>query len=179
MYDCNRPLSARDAIPERSEAWDVPGNRSLSDAQRAAREAEIHRPFRRACAASIDAKRAAGAEPAIITVHSFTGVYNGATRDVELGLLHDADSRMADAMLPTAGRLTGLNVKRNAPYGPEDGVIHTLKIDAIAKGLPNIMIEVRNDLLRTTADVQSVGLGLEKALRIGLKAVDTNAQGAQ
>jgi predicted N-formylglutamate amidohydrolase len=42
-------------------------------------------------------------------------------------------------------------VRRNEPYGPADGVTHTLKEHGLANGLLNVMIEVRNDLIRDEA----------------------------
>jgi predicted N-formylglutamate amidohydrolase len=70
-------------------------------------------------------------------------------RDVEIGVLHDTDSRLADAMLDCAQAQTQNNVQRNEPYGPEHGVTHTLKEHAITQGHPNVMLEIRNDLIAT------------------------------
>jgi predicted N-formylglutamate amidohydrolase len=33
------------------------------------------------------------------------------------------------------------------PYGPKDGVLHTLNLLAAPRGLPHVMIEMRNDLI--------------------------------
>ena len=38
-------------------------------------------------------------------------------------------------------------MRRNDPYGPEDGVTHTLVEQGVRNGLQNVMVEVRNDLL--------------------------------
>ena len=84
-------------------------------------------------------------------MHSFTPVYFGKPRAVEIGILHDADTRLADAMLAAAGEKSLYDTRRNEPYGPEDGVTHTLKEHGLANGLPNVMIEVRNDLIKDEA----------------------------
>ncbi|SFJ82661.1 N-formylglutamate amidohydrolase [Jannaschia pohangensis] len=144
VYDCNRPPTAPDAMPARSEAYELPGNRDLSDAARQARVARYYTPFRDRLAAEV-ARRS---EAIVITVHSFTPVFHGVVRDVEIGILHDSDSRLADAMLQVAG---GHDVRRNVPYGPEDGVTHTLREHAIRHGHLNVMIEVRNDLIADAA----------------------------
>jgi predicted N-formylglutamate amidohydrolase len=52
-------------------------------------------------------------------------------------------------MLRLAPSHTNANVQRNAPYGPEHGVTHTLKEHAIKAELFNVMIEIRNDLIQT------------------------------
>ena len=49
--------------------------------------------------------------------------------------------------LPAFGRMKDIVVKRNEPYGPQDGVCHTLNLHAGARGLAYAMIEIRNDLI--------------------------------
>lgn len=145
VYDCNRPPEAPDAMPVRSETIDVPGNTDITTPDRAARVATYYRPFQSALAATI--KRTAS--PVIVTIHSFTPVFFGQSRRVEIGILHDSDARLADAMLDIASNHTPLNVQRNQPYGPEHGVTHTLKEHGLAHGHLNVMLEIRNDLIAT------------------------------
>ena len=141
IYDCNRPPEAPDAVLAFSEATAVPGNAGLSDAARRARAAAIHAPFHAALAAALDARPS----PVLVTVHSFTPVYLGRPRATEIGILHDADARLADAMLAAAP--AGRRVARNDPYGPADGVTHTLRRHALPGGRLNVMLEIRNDLI--------------------------------
>ncbi|RPE71986.1 putative N-formylglutamate amidohydrolase [Pacificibacter maritimus] len=145
VYDCNRPPYAPDAMPERSEIIDIPGNKNLSQADRDARITTYYTPFHAAVSAQVAKTRC----PIIVTIHSFTPVYHGQKRDLEIGILHDTDSRLADAMLESATHFYPGTVQRNAPYGPEDGVTHTLQTHALPAGLPNVMLEIRNDLITT------------------------------
>ncbi len=147
VYDCNRPPNAPSAMPEQSEYIEVPGNRDLSDAACAERANTIYTPFCRTVSDMIGARKAAGLGTHLITIHSFTPLYFGKTRECEIGILHDSDSRLADAMLDEAHHLPTRVIRRNDPYGPEDGVTHSLKLHGIAHSLPNVMIEIRNDLL--------------------------------
>ncbi|WP_037971535.1 N-formylglutamate amidohydrolase [Sulfitobacter noctilucae] len=152
VYDCNRPLTAPGATPARSEIFDIPGNLNLSQAVRQARHDAYYRPFHTAVESALQAVSA----PILVTMHSFTPVYHGAPRSVEIGLLHDTDSRLTDAMLETAGAHTGHIVQRNEPYGPADGVTHTIAQHATPRDCPSVMIEVRNDLIavpETQADM--------------------------
>jgi len=144
VYDCNRPPEAPDAIPTHNEAYDVPGNVGLTDQEKRARVARYYTPFRERLTSEI----AGRTDPVIVTVHSFTPIYNGEKRDVEIGVLHDRDSLLADAVMRVAD---SHDVRRNAPYGPEDGVTHTLKEHAVNLGHLNVMIEVRNDLIADEA----------------------------
>lgn len=156
VYDCNRPPEAASAMPAKSERIEVPGNRNLTPEQRAERTETVYRPFCAAVSEVIAARQARGQATALITVHSFTPVYNGVARQTEIGILHDSDSGIADAMLAAAPQLPHRRIARNDPYGPEDGVTHSLKLHGIAHGLPNVMIEVRNDLLADAAGIEAL-----------------------
>ncbi|KPF42528.1 N-formylglutamate amidohydrolase [Rhizobium sp. AAP43] len=151
LYDCNRPPESPAAMPESSEIFEIPGNRDLAPAERYARTAAIYVPFHDRVSALLAAYVQEGRRPVVVTVHSFTPIYFGKKRDVEIGILHDTDSRLADATLSAA--ISGpYRVERNAPYGPEDGVTHTLRLHALPAGHANVMIEVRNDLIANSVD---------------------------
>lgn len=154
VYDCNRPPQSDEAIREQSELFDVPGNRNLSDADRKARVREVYDPFR-TLLARVLADRAAQ-KPVLVTIHSFTPTYFGTPRTVELGLLHDRDDRLARAMYDVAAEFSGLKVCLNEPYGPQDGVTHTLVEHALGAGLLNVMVEIRNDLVTTEQETETV-----------------------
>ena len=80
VYDCNRPPQAADAIPEKSEIFDIPGNRDLDDVDRDVRILHVYLPFRQ-CVTDTIAK--SEHLRALITIHSFTPVYNGVDRRLE------------------------------------------------------------------------------------------------
>ena len=147
VYDCNRPPEAPDAMPAKSEIVDIPGNRGLSDARKAERTKRYYHPFRAAVADAL----AGRPDPVLITVHSFTPVYHGRRRDVEIGVLHDRDTRLADALIEQAETSVPHVVRRNEPYGAADGVTHTLREHALPRGILNVMLEVRNDLIADAA----------------------------
>jgi predicted N-formylglutamate amidohydrolase len=142
-------------MPEKSEVLAISGNAGLDQAARNARTEALYLPFREKLSRLVKDRMAEGRAPVIVTMHSFTPVYFGKQRAVEIGVLHDADARLADAML-TAGTGGLYNIRRNEPYGPEDGVTHTLKEHGLSNGLLNVMIEVRNDLIRDEVDQRVV-----------------------
>ncbi len=169
-YDCNRPPESSGAMPSKSEIYTIPGNEALSEAERAARVSEIYIPFHERVASVLKARVQAGVSTSLVTIHTFTPVYFGRKRDVELGFLHDSDTRLADNILDIAGANGPFDVRRNEPYGPEDGVTHTLKLHGISNGLRNVMIEIRNDLVadRTSQAVMADYLaGLLSRVPIG------------
>ncbi|MDU9002971.1 N-formylglutamate amidohydrolase [Sedimentitalea todarodis] len=148
LFDCNRPPEAPDAIPDHSEIHDIPGNQNLNAAERANRVTTIHDPFRDGLQGVMNRF---ASPPVMITVHSFTPVYRGQTRDVEIGLICDSDERLARAMMSNAADHTARIVRLNDPYGPQDGVTHTLRTHALPIGAINVMLEIRNDLIRDAA----------------------------
>ena len=172
VYDCNRPPESPAAMPEKSEIFDVPGNAGLDQAARDARTEALYLPFREKLSRLVKARIAEGRPPVIVTMHSFTPIYFGKQRDVEIGVLHDADTRLADAMLAEAAIDGRYDARRNEPYGPEDGVTHTLKEHGLSNGLANVMIEVRNDLIRDEAGQEVVAGYLTGLLGKSLSAIN-------
>jgi len=178
VYDCNRPPEAGDAILETSEFGPVPGNIGLAAEDRTERARCLYYPFHETVDEVLrKVERTAGRPPVLITVHSFTAVYRGNHREVEIGVLHDTDARLADAMLAGARRHTDLLVRRNDPYGPQDGVTHTLVRHAVPRGLLNVMIEIRNDLLPGAQECRAVAKMLTGWLNEALEQVEI--QGAE
>jgi predicted N-formylglutamate amidohydrolase len=151
VYDCNRPPDAPDAMPEKSEIYTVPGNHDLTEREKAERVEAYYRPFESALSEIIDKS---GKDTVLVTIHTFTPVYKGRYRDCEIGILHDDDKRLANAMLSIATRHTKRKTLRNEPYGPQDGVTHTLRRHGLSNGLLNVMIELRNDLVATEESAQ-------------------------
>jgi predicted N-formylglutamate amidohydrolase len=143
-YDCNRPPESPGAMPEVSEATAIPGNRDLSPEAKLARIREIYRPFHAAVADLLDARASEGVPSMVITIHSFTPVYNGKARSVELGVLHDRDTTLSSKLIKG---FPNVDARLNEPYGPKDGVLHTLNLHAAPRGLKHAMIEIRNDLI--------------------------------
>jgi len=147
VYDCNRPPEAVDAIPGKSEDIEVPGNRNLGPDQRAFRVNAVYRPFEAALGRLLSTRPNA----ALVTVHTFTPVWFGAPRAVDIGILHGEDPRLAEAMMALATRTEGRDVRLNEPYSSSDGVTHTIDRHGAGTGRLNVMIEIRNDLVATAA----------------------------
>lgn len=171
VYDCNRPPSAADAMPERSEIFDIPGNHNLSSKEKSQRTEAIYRPFEKALTTFIKQRREANRPPILITIHSFTPIYHGRKRQVELGILYDQDTRLANAILKASLKEKDLIIRANEPYSPTDGVTHTLQNHALPHGLHNVMIEIRNDLIKTEADQKTMAEKLSKLFQTALAQI--------
>lgn len=169
VYDLNRPLESNSAIPEKSEIFDVPGNLGLSEADRRDRFEKLHVPFHAQLSDTVAAQQArCGAPVALITVHTFTRVYNGQERSVEIGYLFHSNGSLARAALDAESGIGQYKAALNEPYAPTDGVTHTLRTQGEDKGLSALMIEVRNDLVDTPDAARDMAAHLVKLLSSAL-----------
>lgn len=171
VLDLNRHPSAPDSITVLSELTSVPGNQNLPPDERARRVAEVYEPFHGAVDEFVEARKAAGQVTAVISIHSFTPVYKGAQRPWEIGLIFDEDARYAGHVQTGLKREPTLSVGMNEPYSPADRVFHTLDRHAVRRGLAPLMIEIRNDLIRTEDGQASWSDRLAPLLREGAQTL--------
>jgi predicted N-formylglutamate amidohydrolase len=162
-------------MPASSESRAIPGNEAIDEDEHARRVVRFYNPFKSLLAETIDAMPNT---PILVTIHSFTPVYLGEKRDVEFGILHDTDSRLADAMLEHASAHTKLKVMRNEPYGPQDGVTHTLKQHGVENGCLNVMLEFSNALLTSDAKQKAIAEMIMALLQDVLGKLDKDAVAA-
>jgi predicted N-formylglutamate amidohydrolase len=152
VFDCNRVMEAPDAIVEVSDGVEIPANQQLSAAGRQARFDLVYTPFKRAVEQVINDCLQQRTSPAIVCIHSFTPIFKGQQRSLELGIIHDAsDASFAISTLDLSRQSGQYSVELNQPYEARDGVTHTLEMHGVQRKLSNVMFEVRNDLIR---DVQ-------------------------
>lgn len=146
VIDCNRDHDAPDLIPTVSERTDIPGNKRIGDNERAERIGAYHAPFHGALETVLEARRAAGIETLLVTVHSFTPVYKDVPRPWPIGLIHARDDRFTAALRDAlAADDAGLNIGWNQPYSALNGVTFTLEHHGDGRGLEATMIEIRHD----------------------------------
>jgi predicted N-formylglutamate amidohydrolase len=145
IIDCNRAADASSLIVTESEGRKVEANFGLSEDERARRLARIHAPYHAAIDTCLTRRMAAGRPTALIAIHSFTPVYFGKARPWQIGILFDDDRRLADLLIRELKIDPALTIGINQPYSPADGVYYTLSRHAGPRGLPAVMIEIRND----------------------------------
>ena len=151
--DCNRSPELPDAIATLSENTVIPGNLGLSAEARDSRIAAVWAPFHAALEALLDRRRRERQPTALVTVHSFTPVYRGAARPWHVGIISTDERSLADAVLDGLRRDRTLTVGDNEPYSAKDNVDYTIRRHGRDRGLPHVMIEIRNDLLRAASDI--------------------------
>jgi predicted N-formylglutamate amidohydrolase len=148
VIDLNRPPEDFTSIREIYDGAVIPGNRRLTEAERQARRAELFRPYHDTVRETLARARARTPHPAVISMHSCTDTYRGQTRPWHIGVLSNRDRRMADRVLQRIpAHRPDLTVGDNKPYSGLDPYGYTIETHAIPTGLPNILFEVRQDLI--------------------------------
>ena len=147
VIDCNRDPKVPSSIPEISEATEIPGNRSLDEAERAARVDAIFRPYHDAIAAALDRRAAADRASALVALHSFTPVFKGVSRPWHVAVLFNRDPRLAHALAELLRADGSLMVGENEPYRVSDLTDYTVPVHGERRGLPHVEIEIRQDLI--------------------------------
>jgi len=129
----------------------VPANRHVGSQEIARRIAAYHRPYHRAVDAALDAVLAAGAQPVLVSIHSFTPQFRGRPwRPWHVGVLWDRDDRLVRPLLARLRAEPGLSVGDNEPYSGQlaGDCMHR---HGTLRGIAHALIEIRNDLIATPA----------------------------
>ncbi|OLF54398.1 N-formylglutamate amidohydrolase [Pseudomonas chlororaphis] len=153
LVDLNRPTQAHDSIPLQSEIYQIPGNQNLDEATREYRRKQLFKPFHTRLSGLIDARLAAGRPVRVVGIHSFTPLYYGQRRTLEMGVLFGRAERYAERLLEGMS-VHDVKIAGNEPYKIDALSDMTVPAHGDARGLDSVLIEVRNDLLRTPQAVQ-------------------------
>jgi len=147
VIDCNRQPGFDSSIPAISESTPIPGNEGLSAGEREARRAEIFAPYHEAIVRLLDARQQAGRRTVLVAMHSFTPVFKGVVRAVEIGVLYNRDARLPRLLLALLRAEGDLVVGDNEPYRVSDVTDYTVPVHGEGRGLPHVEIEIRQDLI--------------------------------
>ncbi|MEM7058070.1 MAG: N-formylglutamate amidohydrolase [Pseudomonadota bacterium] len=147
VIDPNRGPKDPTLVMRLYDGTPIPGNRAVDADDISARRANLHQPYHDRISAVIDGMIAAGTQPHLISVHSFTRQLRGkASRPWHAGVLWDQDFRLAGPLLDILRADGDLVVGDNEPYlGSLPG--DTMWTHGTSRGLPHALIEIRNDLI--------------------------------
>ncbi len=171
VIDCNRPIEAETSIPKVSDGTVIPGNASLAPADSALRVGEIYSPYHDAIVAALEQRAAARRLTILVAMHSFTPQLEArpAPRPWQIGVLFNRDSRLGLALVETLRREGDLQVGVNEPYSVSDLSDYAIPVHGEQRGLPHVMIELRQDLIASPD--QQAGWALRLARTLPLAAV--------
>ena len=161
LIDPNRGLDDPTLVMRLSDGAIVPGNRHIDATGIAERVARYYKPYDVAIDLAIEAALAAGHPPTIIALHSFTPFWKGVPRPWHVGVLWDYEGRLARPLIDALQQDGDLVVGDNEPYHgglPGD----TIDRHATRRGLPDALIEVRQDLIASDATARDWGVRLAR-----------------
>ncbi|TGU99688.1 N-formylglutamate amidohydrolase [Mesorhizobium sp. M00.F.Ca.ET.151.01.1.1] len=164
LIDLNRPLDSPGSIPLLSEDTDIPGNAGIDAAERDRRTKIMFSPFHDRVTAHLDRRAAEGSPTRIVTIHSFTPVFLGVARPWHAGVLHDHAADLAAAILSGLRADASLNVAANVPYVISRDADYAVPIHGDDRGIPAVLIEIRQDLLSTRSGIEEWADRLAAAL---------------
>lgn len=177
VIDCNRPLGSETSIPECSDGTKIPGNVGLSPDQASLRAAELFVPYHRAIARTIRGVRQTGTTPVFVAVHSFTPRLNGGPlRPWHFGVLWDEDPRIAKPLIAALRSNDGVVVGDNEPYSARDHFDFSQEFHAASRGIPSALVEVREDLIRHEAGIDTYTELLGDALEFALEQLQQGSR---
>jgi predicted N-formylglutamate amidohydrolase len=169
VIDCNRQPSVPSAFPEISEETVVPGNQGLDEAAKRARQAAIFEPYHREIAARIERRDVA---PVYVAMHSFTPVYRGVARPMEVAVLYNRRPRLSVALAELLRAEGDLAVAENEPYRVSDETDYGVPVHAEARGLDYVEIEIRQDLIADEAGQAAWAARLTRLLPAALARME-------
>jgi predicted N-formylglutamate amidohydrolase len=164
VIDCNRPLGNAESIAEQSAGVPITGNRGLSPAERENRVDALFRPYHGAISRLLD--RRSQRPSLLLSIHSFTPVLNGRLRPWQIGISYGRDRRLAALLIGMLTRDRDLRIGENEPYPIEDDVDYTVPFHGEGRGLPCVMIEIRQDQIRKAAGAVAWATRLAEAYRL-------------
>ncbi len=176
LIDLNRPAGAASSIPERSEATDIPGNRDLDPQERRWREQTLLAPYHARVADFLDRR---SGPTLLVAIHSFTPVYLGDRRPWHAGILYGQAKAFGTGVAQALAREPGLNVGTNVPYRITREGDYTIPVHGDDRGIPAILVEIRNDLLGDAGAVARWCARLASALQSWIARPALRAAGGE
>ncbi|TVQ92984.1 MAG: hypothetical protein EA397_05705 [Deltaproteobacteria bacterium] len=140
LVDPNRDLDARTLFRTQADRRPVHLNAGLSEAERARRIERLWRPYHRAASDLVGST----SSPLVCGIHTFTPVYEGKRREVEVGVLFNRQEAMARQV---ASKLLegGYHVRLNEPWSGRDELMFGPERCAHEHDRLALEIEVRQD----------------------------------
>ena len=156
VIDINRDPGAAGLIPHDSDGTKIPGNASLSQAERQDRIDRFYTPYHNALGQTLDTLD----DPLVLSIHSFTPKPDlGDHRFTDIGLLVKHDERRAKQFREMFMRLgRNFTIGMNEPYSAYD-LNYTVDEHVAPRGLRHLAIEIRQDHIDTddkARDIASV-----------------------
>ncbi len=168
VVDMNRPTISDQIMPAYSDDIRIPFNQSLDDTERQNRLDEIYKPYHSEIERQLNR---IGESAVLIAIHSFTPkLRNAPERIWHVDLMTRTHSRFSlDLQRNLEVEFPNLNIGQGEVFQMSDERDFTLPFHGESRDIPNISIEVRNDLLQTESDISRWGSVLARCIPASLE----------
>lgn len=156
VCDANREPEHPDLIRAHTEGHPLSFNLALTEGERRRRILAYHEPYHQAIDVEV-ARHVAGrgSELLLLSLHTFTPVWEGQVRPMDIGVLFSDHDALAEGL---AGELEreGLRTALNEPYSGKEGLIYAAARHGAKHRVVYLELEVNQALLGSPAAVRRV-----------------------
>ncbi len=165
LCDPNRPPNHRDFIRKETEGWSLTFNRTLEEQEIARRQTQYFDAYHAAVDSAIRTRmaRPGSGDVVLLSMHSFTPIWNGRMRAMDIGVLFDKFEPIAQRLCEELTK-EGFQTALNEPYSALDGLNYAVGRHGTAHGLVYLELEVNQSLIATPARARKVAARLSRAV---------------
>ena len=163
VCDANRHPNRTDLIKPSLEGKPLQFNQGVDEVEAAARIDAYHQPYHNALGGIIE-ERLRQPEPFMfISVHSFTPVWNGTPRTMDIGILFDEYEELAD-LLQVSLQKENFFVAKNEPYSGKFGLMYAAHRHGKHFKIRHLELEFNQAILCTEERIDFVAEKMIRAL---------------
>ena len=149
VCDPNRAPGHSEFVRSETEGHALSFNRELTDSEIARRLASLHAPYHAAVDGALAARRASGSgDVVLISIHTFTPVWNMRVRPMDVGVLFGPHEAVARRLVRELGR-EGFETAENQPYSARDGLVYAVERHGTSHGVVYLELEINQSLTCT------------------------------
>ena len=165
VCDPNRDPDEQSFVVEEIDGHRLSFNLFVDADERARRRAAYFDPYHDAIEATLRARAAHERGFQLCSIHSFTPIYRGDPRSLEVGVLFDVHDDYAKSLAAAIAE-QGFTATTNEPYSGKEGLIYAARRHGRAYDLTYVELEVRQDLIETPEKATEVGSRIATALTL-------------
>lgn len=163
VCDPNRHPDEASFVVEEVDGHRLSFNRGMDHRERARRRVRYFDPYHDAVDRTLRTLTAHQPTAHLCSVHSFTPVYRGSPRPLEVGVLFDVHDDYAEALAAAIAE-QGFATALNEPYSGNDDMIYAARRHGQTHDILYVEIEIRQDLIATPETAAEVGERIATAL---------------
>jgi len=152
VIDCNRWPDDPNSIPAYSAGIAIPGNANLVKEAALNRRRCLFDPYQDTIAAWLS--KPEKKIHCLLSIHSFTPSLGGIDRPWSIGVCYRLHAPLAKQWQSALRARTDEPVGDNEPYEVEEDVDYTIPVQGERRGIPSIMLEIRQDQIEDDAAAQ-------------------------